>query len=214
MGSFWSATARAYEPYWYNPTEDALHLMYGTAMVPSNQSGRYNGFTVRCVAGASAGYIEDNTLYGKVESMSKGTLAENNVHFTDAITVPTTTVRSEDTSNSGVYKYDGTAYGVSSDASNDYDIYFYRGVLEPSGYNTGSGGSGGQSLTYPNYIKLANGTCWRIIRTTGSGGVKAIYNGEWNPDQSSYNGTTYESGTCSNVTNKTAAFTSAFNSDL
>ena len=109
-------------------------------------------------------------LYDMVASMSKGkqTLADL-----------------QSSSGSGVYEYDASVFGVASDASNNYSIYYYRGVLDNSFaanqeydgeyYNIGSSGNGGR---YPNYVKLGN-TCWRIVRTTGSGGVKMIYNGIW-----------------------------------
>ncbi len=91
------------------------------------------------------------------------------------ITTPTSTNPTEDTSNSGVYLYDATTYGVASDASNDYDIYYFRGILDTEN-GLGTYGSDGQADAYPNYVRL-NDTCWRIVRTTGSGGVKMIYNG-------------------------------------
>lgn len=37
------------------------------------------------------------------------------------------------TSDSGVYRYDPATYGAASGASNDYAIYYYRGILEPAG---------------------------------------------------------------------------------
>ena len=119
---------------------------------------------------------EPDYLYDRVAALSKGTLAANNVALTDTITTPTSTDKSTDTSNSGVYEYDPTIYGVASDAANTHKIYFYRGILET---NPGTYGSAGSANTYPNYVKLDNNTCWRIVRTTGSGGVKMIYNGAW-----------------------------------
>ena len=110
---------------------------------------------------------EPPLLYDVVESMSKGTLAENNVKLSDTITQ----------ANSGVYTYDPTVYGITSDASNDYDIYFYRGILDSNLDGTqNTYGSNGDGKNYPNYVKLGD-TCWRIVRTTGSGGTKMIYNG-------------------------------------
>ena len=129
---------------------------------------------------------EPEFLYDKVAEMSKGTLAANNVLLTDAIETPTTDDYTTDTSNSGVYLYDPNVYGASSDASNSYPIYFYRGILEK---NPTSSGSEGSAKTYPNYVRLSNNTCWRIVRTTGSGGVKMIYNGVWKSSQ----------GTCANA---------------
>ena len=97
------------------------------------------------------------------------------------ITEPTSSDPATDTSNSGVFLYDASTFGVASDANNDYDIYYYRGILDSnmsSGtYSFNNIGSNGNSAYYQNYVKLDNGTCWRIVRTTGSGGVKMIYNG-------------------------------------
>ena len=146
------------------------------------------------------------TLYDTVAAMSKGKQTNDDNATTGiqaAITVPTSADRTEDTSNSGVYEYDPTVFGVSSDASNDYKIYYYRGVLENS---VGSYGSDGSAVTYPNYVILdADGnkttadTCWRIVRTTGSGGVKMVYNGKWT------------GSTCANATTKAQVTTKAFN---
>lgn len=102
-------------------------------------------------------------LYNLVAVMSKGTQSASDLRAT--ITA----------SNSGVYEYNSSAFGVASDASNDHTIYYYRGILDNT---TGSQGSNGDAGAYPNYVKLGN-TCWRIFRTTGSGGVKMIYNGTW-----------------------------------
>ncbi|MDO4526615.1 MAG: hypothetical protein Q4B87_00795 [Candidatus Saccharibacteria bacterium] len=80
------------------------------------------------------------------------------------------------TSNSGVYRYTGS----SSDGASTNNIYFYRGIIDSSFASTY--GSTGDGTLYPNYVKLTTGsntTCWRIFRTTGSGGVKMIYNGLW-----------------------------------
>lgn len=110
-------------------------------------------------------------LYDEVAKMSKGT--QSPYELLEEITTPTTDDYLTDTSNSGVFLYDEETYGPSSDASDIYDIYYYRGVLE----GTGDHGQYGSSATYPNYVKLDNGTCWRIVRTTGSGGVKMIFNG-------------------------------------
>ncbi len=130
---------------------------------------------------------EPPLLYDVVEDMTKGTLADNNVKLSDTITQ----------ANSGVYTYDPNIYGVASDASNDYPIYFYRGILDTDA-GLGTYGSDGLADTWPNYVKLGNGTCWRIVRTTGSGGVKMIYNGL-------YGATT--AGSCANATGKAGATT-------
>ena len=148
------------------------------------------------------------TLYEAVAAMSKGKQTNDTNDTTGiqaAIRIPTSADRTQDTSNSGVYEYDSdpNAFGPASDASNTSKIYYYRGVLENS---VGSYGSDGSAVTYPNYVILQSGsskattdTCWRIVRTTGSGGVKMIYNGKWT------------GSTCANVQTNAQVTTSAFN---
>lgn len=139
-------------------------------------------------------------LYNKVAAMSKGT--QTAVQLRDGIVAPTSADYTQDTSNSGVYEYNASAFGESSDAASTNKIYYYRGILEPV-TDKGSYGSDGQATTYPNYVRLGNDTCWRIVRTTGSGGVKAIYNGIWQD--------TIESGTCANNQANAQVAESTFN---
>ncbi len=113
-------------------------------------------------------------LYDLVAAMSKGTQTVSDIRT--AIVTPTESATVS--SNSGVYEYNSSVFGTSSDASNTYPIYYYRGILDTYS-NMGTYGSDGLADAYPNYVKLANNTCWRIVRTTGSGGVKMIYNGTW-----------------------------------
>ena len=82
---------------------------------------------------------------------------------------------SSDTNGKGLYTLHGTE-------SNPNPIMYYRGDVEN------------------NNVKFAN-FCWKIVRTTETGGVKLIYNGEPN-----------ESGQCMNTTgDSTTIGTSAFN---
>ena len=82
-----------------------------------------------------------------------------------------------DTSNSGVFLYNSGEFGTSSDVDDGYNIYYFRGILDSNLNNTTSTyGSNGDSAYYQNYVKLGD-TCWRIVRTTASGGTKMIYNG-------------------------------------
>ena len=80
-----------------------------------------------------------------------------------------------DTSNSGVFLYNSGVFGTSSDVNDGYDIYYYRGILDRS-FTSSTYGSSGDSAYYQNYVRLGD-TCWRIVRTTASGGTKMIYNG-------------------------------------
>lgn len=152
------------------------------------------------------------TLYETVAAMSKGKQTNDTNDTTGtqaAIRIPTSADRTQDTSNSGVYEYDPSVFGAASDAANTSTIYYYRGVLENT---VGTYGSDGSAATYPNYVILSSAnsvselaknhtsdTCWRIVRTTGSGGVKMIYNGTWT------------GSTCANVTTSAQlAYTQAF----
>ena len=149
------------------------------------------------------GSSTNTRLYNAVASLTRG----NQTNDTNA----TTGIKTKPTkATSGVYTYNASAFGASSDASNDNPIYYYRGILDAT---TGTYGSDGDSMDYPNYVKLGI-TCWRIVRTTGSGGVKMVYNGM-------YGNTT--SGSCANATTaaqiratsattatSTATFTSTF----
>lgn len=148
-------------------------------------------------------------LYDEVEKQSKGTLAANNVSLSDEITK----------ANSGVYEYDPSVYGVSSDASNNKKIYFYRGILDDV---TGNYGSDGDGKAYPNYVilsdtgtKATTDTCWRIVRTTGSGGVKMIYNGTWTGITCANATTAAQIRSTAKITaGNTTIFTSPFNGDF
>ena len=113
-------------------------------------------------------------LYNLIAAMSKGTQTASDLQSTISA------------SNSGVFTYDSVAFGTSSDDDNNYAIYYYRGILDSDLDGTSSSyGSNGDGETWPNYVLLDannNGTdisdtCWRIVRTTGSGGIKMIYNG-------------------------------------
>ncbi len=139
-----------------------------------------------------------NSVYCKVANQSKGKNTDSASGFSwTSIT----------TATSGVYEWDGKTAGNGTDSNGgDKAIYFYRGILDNT---TGSYGSDGDAGAYPNYVILQSGsskattdTCWRIVRTTSTGGVKMIYNGL-------YGATT--TGSCANATTKAQTTTSAFN---
>lgn len=145
----------------------------------------------------------ETELYCLVAAMSKGTQTAADLQA--VITKPTSSNPTTDTSNSGVYEYNSSVFGTASDASNTYPIYYYRGILDSNLDDTSSSsyGSNGDGAYYPNYVKLGN-TCWRIVRTTGSGGVKMIYNGFYS------SGTTANS--CANAQSNAQITTRAFGS--
>ena len=80
---------------------------------------------------------------------------------------------SSDTNGKGVYIRSGTE-------NDTYPIYYYRGAVDN------------------NNVLFAN-FCWKIVRTTETGGIKLIYNG------------VSSNGTCNNTGDATQIGTSAFN---
>ena len=109
------------------------------------------------------------TLYNEVVKLSKGKNTSDNGFSWTSITAE----------NSGVYEWAGkTGTDTTATDSNggSEKVYFYRGILDNT---TNTYGSNGLADKYPNYVKLGNDTCWRIVRTTSTGGVKMIYNGVW-----------------------------------
>ncbi len=111
------------------------------------------------------------------------------------------------TTNSGVFQYNSEAFGNDTDAEKEGggkdNIYYFRGILDSDLDGTkNTYGSNGNGELWPNYVRL-NDTCWRIVRTTASGGVKMIYNGL-------YSGGT-NANSCANATISAQIGTSAFN---
>ena len=80
---------------------------------------------------------------------------------------------SSDTNGKGIYIRSGTE-------NDTYPIYYYRGAVDN------------------NNVLFAN-FCWKIVRTTETGGIKLIYNG------------VPSNGTCNNTGDSTSIGTSAFN---
>ncbi|MGM9878675.1 MAG: hypothetical protein ACI31R_01440 [Bacilli bacterium] len=62
-----------------------------------------------------------------------------------------------DTNGKGIYQRAGTG------TNGEYPVYYYRGEVDNN------------NLAFNNY-------CWKIVRTTETGGVKLIYNGEYDGD--------------------------------
>ena len=166
---------------WVNWTGSATYI---------NQSQSISNVTSNLSFTAN-GEIPKVPLYDTIAAMSKGTQTAADLQA--AIT----------TSNSGVYEYNASVFGTASDAANTSKIYYYRGILDET---VGSYGSDGDGKAWPNYVILQAGsskattdTCWRIVRTTGSGGVKMIYNGKWT------------GSTCANKQTAAQLTTKAFN---
>lgn len=84
---------------------------------------------------------------------------------------------SSDTNGKGVYERAGTE-------DDDYPVYYYRGDIDN------------------NHVKFA-GFCWKAVRTTSTGGVKLIYDGEPDAD-----------GACNNSGTDSQIGMSAFNESV
>ena len=179
---------------------DAINITSGEGVLSGTD---FTSYTVGCgTSTINVTAVKPTTLYDEVASqwVSGGSKIQTNDDD-----VNTGIQAAISTANSGVFKYDASVFGAASDASSDYDIYYYRGILDSDLDGTDSTyGSNGDGATWPNYVKLGN-TCWRIVRTTGSGGIKMIYNGLYS------SGTT--AGSCANATTDAQTTTSPFNAD-
>ena len=143
-------------------------------------------------------YRPPTNLYNEIAGMTKGTQSRTDLQTTIS------------TSNSGVYTYNSSVFGADTDGTKSdntkANIYYYRGILDSS-FTSSTYGSSGNGALWPNYVilstsgtKSTSDTCWRIIRTTGSGGVKMIYNGKWT------------GSTCANAQNNARTGASYYNS--
>ena len=180
----------------YNPDGGGTNLTWTL-----NQTVATNSLSIYAMWESSA---QPTVLYDAVAAMVKKTngnpRTQTLADMQAVITKPTSNDPATDTSNSGVYKYNASLFGTASDnnsactRADGCPIYYYRGILDSnltddSGTTCASVGSCGDGAYYPNYVVLSSAsnkgslttsnTCWRIVRTTGSGGIKMIYNGKW-----------------------------------
>ena len=192
----------------YNPDGDGTNRN-----LTLNQQSATNSFSLYAMWEAAG-----INLYNAVASQLKTNSTACTVKTTDnkctqdatglkaVINTPTSSDPATDTSNSGVFAYNSSVFGTASDAANTSTIYYFRGILDsnidPSSSSSPNYGSNGNSAYYQNYVRLGD-TCWRIFRTTGSGGVKMIYNGSYS------GGTTTNS--CANAQTNAQLTTGAFN---
>ncbi|MBR2766881.1 hypothetical protein IKD67_02250 [Candidatus Saccharibacteria bacterium] len=178
QGRYWSSTR-------YDDTSMSYLVLNTDNVDPASYSYRRYGRSIRCIKKTDT--PSEQTLYDLVAAQSKApqTLDELRAAI--------------NTSNSGVYEYNGSIFGLSSDASNDNKIYYYRGILDNT---VGTRGSDGDNAAWPNTVVLSSAsdksnlttsdTCWRIVRTTGSGGVKMIYQGKWDGSTCAKTGTSVD----------------------
>jgi hypothetical protein len=120
-------------------------------------------------------YLKVNppTIYNKI--VEKAVLDNTSSEYVTSSSGISFSAISSDTNGKGIYE-------IASTKDDKYPIYYYRGAVEDN------------NVIFANF-------CWKIVRTTETGGVKLIYNG------------TPSSGQCTNTTGtSTQIGTSYFNS--
>ncbi len=115
---------------------------------------------------------EVQTLYGMMKNNS--VIDNISSEYVSAESGINFKVNSSDTNGKGIYM-------LSSTKDDEYPVYYYRGNIENN------------NIIYANH-------CWKIVRTTSSGGVKIIYNGA--PDSQ---------GNCNNSGSSTVIGSTPFN---
>lgn len=118
-------------------------------------------FDIPYVQAKDANVVTKNSLYELIASNAVRDDIQS--EFVTSETGIDYTYQSSDTNGKGLYKY-------REQISEDYPIYYYRGEV------------------YDNNVIFAN-YCWKIVRTTETGGIKLIYNG------------TPSNGVCNNANN-------------
>lgn len=118
-------------------------------------------FDIPYVQAKDANVVTKNSLYELIASNAVRDDIQS--EFVTSETGIDYTYQSSDTNGKGLYKY-------REQTSEDYPIYYYRGEV------------------YDNNVIFAN-YCWKIVRTTETGGIKLIYNG------------TPSNGVCNNANN-------------
>ena len=130
---------------------------------------------------------DNNTLYTTVPSGLKGLakIMAKNAYLDNGKSEYVTSCNGVDFSNKSNDTNGKGIYEIASTKNDAYPIYYYRGAVDN------------------NNVKFG-GFCWKAIRTTDTGGVKVIYNGE--PDGS---------GNCTNITGESTQIgKSGFNSSI
>ena len=126
------------------------------------------------LVGAKFSLSENDNLY---QTIAKKSLLDNTTsQYVTSSNGIDFSKNSSNTNGKGIYLRAGTENDL-------YPIYYYRGDVDN------------------NHVKFAN-FCWKIVRTTETGGIKLIYDGV--PDSNGY---------CNNTGTSSQIGTSAFNAD-
>ena len=161
-----SGTLSSYKTLKINTTETNIdlegyswkHTKSAEDVIKVSENGVYTA-TITDLAGnkgqcsAVVTTIKENTVN---EVMKTGSIMDNvSSKYVTASTGIDFSQAPSDTNGKGIYQRAGTG------ENGEYPVYYYRGNVD-------------------NNNLAFNGFCWKIVRTTETGGVKLIYNGVYN----------------------------------
>ncbi len=157
-GVSFKVKVEANEGTWVNEVQE----LYNTIISPESNPNQ-SGSNEPGQSGQSSSHIPlDNENSTYVQNVSTDSITKAKVRFLDADNSEHRVIklsyginfveRSSDTNGKGLYIRAGTE-------NDEYPIYYYRGEV------------------YNNNVIFA-GYCWLIVRTTDTGGIKLVYNGE------------------------------------
>ncbi len=155
------------DSYTFNPNTGRFNLINPSVGKYSDIYATLRGKYVVSDYGSSSSTIEKSTNLSSIRKIGNDTSLSNIYYqYSDAVR-PITCVRSGATEvgsveNSGVYTRAGTE-------NDKYPIYYYRGKKDLVNNNV-----------------LFNNYCWKIVRTTATGGVRLIHVAEANDGKCDY----------------------------
>ena len=164
-----SATNQGYyytyaSSYTFEPTTGKFSLVNPSVGVYSDIYTTLSDKYIVSTNGASSSSADTSTNLSEIYKV-KNTTTLTSLHYqTSTVVKPITIIQSSTTqitgdNGQGVYTRNGTE-------NDKYPIYYYRGTQALS-----------NNLVF-------GGFCWKIIRTTATGGIRMIYNGVANNDNS------------------------------
>ena len=128
----------------------------------------------------------ENRLVGLTKQIADSSVLDNKAStYVSASTGINFAEAPSDTNGKGIYQRAGTG------ENGEYPVYYYRGNVDNN------------NLAY-------NGFCWKIVRTTETGGIKLIYNGSLVDGQCGNGGTYLTSGVPYNYNSGDSSGTSVF----
>ena len=150
--------------YTFDPTTGKFSLTNPSVGVYSDIYTTLPGKYIVSYSGSTSSTAATSTILSTIYKVGSNTTLASLYYQASTVVKPITYIASSATqivgdNGQGVYTRDGTE-------NDKYPIYYYRGDLSLS-----------------NNV-VFGGFCWKIIRTTATGGIRMIYNGEKNSDNS------------------------------